>query len=245
MNGLKKMEMVGFLNSDYTGDKKEFKVQINPSSLSWKKEINYQTDERVGGANAETKYVGHKEETLSFKITLDGTGALFSPGSEKPQQDNNSGQGDSSKQNKDTVQKRIRELEETLYNLVPDSHEPRYVTITWGEISFSGRTKSIDYEYTLFSPDGIPLRCTVSLSFSSHLDPTASAKKSNVQSPDLTRVITLRAGESIAGWCNEIYNDPSYCHDVARCNGLSSFRDVKPGVSLIFPPLNRHGRFTH
>jgi hypothetical protein len=223
MAELEKMVMTGYEKSDYKGGYKEFTAQINPASISWSKEIAYEEDDVIGSGSNEMKYKGHKEDKLSFKIVLDDTGALFNPGQAAGK----------------TIPSMVNQLETTLYTLDSESHEPRYVVLIWGAFCFEGRVTSLSYDYTLFSPEGMPLRVTISLSFASHLNKNISNKKENKKSPDLTRVITLKAGESIAGWCNKIYNDPSFCSDIARCNGLSSFRNVEPGVSLIFPPLNR------
>lgn len=231
MAELEKMVMTGYEKSDYKGDYKEFEVQINPATLSWSKEIVYESDQVIGSGSKEIKYKGHKEDKLSFKIVLDDTGVLS--GTQQKKQNPNK-----------TIAFMVNQLEKVLYTVNAESHEPRYVIIIWGAFCFEGRVTSLSYEYTLFSPDGQPLRVTISLSFSSHLNKDISNKKEDKKSPDLTRIITLKAGESIAGWCNKIYNDSSFCSDVARYNNLNSFRDVKPGISLIFPPLNRNGRIT-
>jgi len=236
MAELEKMVMTGYEKSDYKGDYKEFTTQINPASISWSKEIVYEQDDVIGSGSNEAKYKGHKEDKLSFKIVLDDTGALFDP--------KQIGDKKTTSNSQKSIPSMVNQLEKVLYTIDSESHEPRYVIIIWGAFCFEGRVTSLSYEYTLFSPEGLPLRVTVSLSFSSHLNKTTSNKKENKKSPDLTRVIILKAGESIAGWCNKIYNDPSFCSDVARCNGLSSFRNVEPGMSLIFPPLNRNGRIT-
>jgi len=232
MAELEKMVMTGYEKSDYKGDYKEFEVQINPATLSWSKEIAYENDGVMGSGSKEIKYKGHKENKLSFKIILDDTGALI-------------GTATKSQKPRKPIALMVNQLEKVLYAVNSESHEPRYVIIIWGAFCFEGRVTSLSYDYTLFSPDGQPLRVTISLSFSSHLNKDISNKKEDKKSPDLTRVITLKAGESIAGWCYKIYNDSSFCSDVAMYNKLSSFRDVKPGVSLIFPPLNRNGRITN
>lgn len=235
MAELEKMVMTGYEKSDYKGSYKEFTAQINPASISWSKEIAYEEDSIIGSGSSEIKYKGHKEDKLSFKIVLDDTGALFNPGQAG---------GQTASGSRKTIPAMVNQLETVLYTIDSESHEPRYVILIWGAFCFEGRVTSLSYDYTLFSPEGMPLRVTISLSFSSHLNKKISNKKENKKSPDLTRVITLKDGESIAGWCNQIYNDPSFCSDVAKCNGLSSFRNVEPGVSLIFPPLSRNGRIT-
>ncbi|MCC8155240.1 MAG: hypothetical protein LIP01_14265, partial [Tannerellaceae bacterium] len=119
-----------------------------------------------------------------------------------------------------------------------------YINIAWGTFSFRGRLKSINEEYSLFSPFGIPLRVNLDLTFVSHMEKEEANKEEGKESPDLSRMIILKAGESIALWCCRIYGDASYCADVAAWNGLPEFRNIKPGVALLFPPLSRYGKFT-
>lgn len=237
MAELTKMIITGYEKSDYKGDYKKFTTQFNPASLSWSKGIAYQheNDKAMYSGSKEKKYKGYKDDKLSFKIILDSTGVLLNL--RQPTKKSGSSQ-------QRALPDMINNLEDVLYKINPESHEPRYVKIVWGKIEFYGRLNSLNYEFTLFSPDGIPLRVTISFSFSSHLNKRITNKKYGLQSPDLTRVITLKAGESIADWCDKIYNDSSFCSDVAKCNGLSSFRNVEPGISLIFPPLNRYDRIS-
>ncbi|MCD8260830.1 MAG: hypothetical protein LUD15_04520 [Bacteroides sp.] len=218
-----KMLITGYTNADYSGDGKEFEVQINPSSLAWKGDIQYDSSKKQGNAYLERKYIRHNETSLSFKLTLDVTGVLpdFKEGSR--------------------LEDYLDTLYTVLYDMNAESHEPRYVLIAWGDITFEGRLSTISQDYTLFAPDGKPLRVTISLIFVSHTAGIITVRREGKCSLDLSRVIVLRAGESLAHWCSVIYKDPSYCLDVARFNGLNTFRNVKPGTSVMFPPLEVYG----
>ncbi len=223
MNALTKMTLTGYENSDYKGVYEAFTVQINPATIKWDKSIRYSKLTAEGNTNQpDTRYVGLEDDQFSFQLVLDGTGAV--PGTKK------------------TVPEQLNQLLKVIYNKVEESHESRYVILSWGALLFEGRTTSVSQQFTLFSAQGVPLRATVSLTFVSHLNKETANKKVNEQSPDLTREVTLKSGESIAFWCNEIYKDPSYCYDIARYNGLEGFRNIKPGVTLVFPPLDRDDR---
>jgi nucleoid-associated protein YgaU len=62
-------------------------------------------------------------------------------------------------------------------------------------------------------------------------------KKKAASSPDLTHLITVKAGDTLPLLCDRIYRDSGYYMEVARINGLSSFRNLQPGTTLKFPPL--------
>ena len=65
---------------------------------------------------------------------------------------------------------------------------------------------------------------------------TESSLKDN-QSPDLTHMITVKAGDTLPMLCASIYGNRQMHHEVAKINNLISFRHIEPGTELIFPPI--------
>ena len=49
----------------------------------------------------------------------------------------------------------------------------------------------------------------------------------------------LRAGETLAGLCQQIYGDPALYLKVARANQFDSVRRLPPGTRVRFPPLQK------
>lgn len=212
---LQKLQIIGYVNSSYTttDPSRQFTAQINPASVNIKKEISYEPDKTQGKEKKPVKYRHHDPAGLSFDFFLDDTGVV--PGQKRK------------------IKDRIAELENALYRTNPESHEPGYAKIVWGSLIFHGRIQSLGYDYTLFTPDGTPLRVKISASFIGHFDKDTAVRNS----PDVSRTIMFRTGDRMAAFCHEIYNDGSYCADVARHNGLQSFRNIPPGTKIIFPPL--------
>jgi len=217
MSELLKLKMIGYSGSSYSEGTKsgEFTAQINPSAIKVGKKITYQEDGEIGKAEKATKYRSHKPDSISFDILLDDTGVIPN--------------------NKQAIADRIDQLEKTLYQINAESHEPNYAKIIWGSFIFKGRAESFSYDYSLFSPGGVALRVKISLSFTGHFDKETSRKNS----PDLSRIITFRTGDTIAHYCDEIYGDSSYCSDIADYNNFDNFRNIKAGTKVMFPPLAR------
>ncbi len=198
---------------------KSFEIKINPESISFNRSISYTDDNTNGTSEAVRKFNRFAPQTLSFDFHLDGTGIMY----------------DKNFKVKDTLQ----ELEQTvLYN--GEKHEPNELTVSWGDIVFQCWVQSLNYTYTLFSPEGEILRAKIAISFTNSTTREKEVKKADKKSPDLSRIITLKAGESLPYWCNRIYSDPSYCVDIAKYNNLPTFRNIKPGTQLMFPPLVRN-----
>ncbi|MHA3787031.1 CIS tube protein [Flavobacterium hauense] len=214
---LEKLQIIGYTDSTYTTEEsgRQFAVQINPSTIKIKKNIKYDSVYTLGKEKKPAKYKNHEPSGLSFEIILDDTGVI--PGQKKK------------------IQDLIQQLEKTLYRINAESHEPGYAKVAWGSLLFHGRVNSLSYDYTLFAPNGLPLRVKISLSFVEHYNKDSSIKNS----PDISRVILFKAGDTIPLFCNEIYGDASYSYDIARYNNLESFRNVKPGTKVMFPPLVR------
>lgn len=218
---LTKLEIMGFRiirEKKKTPVKKfvdSFVVQINPASLKWVKGINFSKMKPIG-RHERKKFDLQTANTLSFDIVLDDTGVVESEAG--------------------NIKDRIALLEKVVYDINSEAHEPNYAKIVWGSITFYGRLSSLSYNYTLFKPDGAPLRVKISLSFVGYKEDI------EVKSPDLSRVVTVKAGDTIPALCQEYYDDPSYCMDIAKVNNLVNFRNVKPGTQLLFPPLGRYGR---
>lgn len=201
---------------------KKFEALINPNSISYKSSIQYS---ELGGETAGTYKPGFKfdsfgEENVDFSLLLDGTGML---------------------ENKKTVPELINLLKSVAYNYVGKKHEPNIVTLSWGTTlkTFQCRLKNMDINYKLFKPDGTPLRAEVSLSFVGHDNKASDVKKKTANSPDLSHLVEVKAGDNLPMLCERIYNDSSLYLEIAKINNLVNFRQLTPGMELLFPPIER------
>jgi hypothetical protein len=178
----------------------------------------------MGDSNGAQKFDKYPSESISFKIVLDGTGVV--PVSSTRQ----------------SVYQMVTALKDTVYTYNGTIHQPNFVQVIWGSMLFNGRLTSLKVDYNLFSPDGMPLRANIDLNFKGFTSKDLSTKKANAQSPDMSHLITFRAGDTLPNLCFEIYKNSNYCLEIAKVNGLKSFRNIKPGTKLLFPPMINYGR---
>ncbi|MEI6897393.1 MAG: peptidoglycan-binding protein [Psychromonas sp.] len=204
-------------------------AMLNPNSIKLTQGINYNDCESGGtGLVASTsEFSGYATETLAFDFMLDGTGVV------KGTESNSEGQ----ESKRAIVSDALSKLQSVVYNYNGDEHEPNIVNISWGTLLFEGRLTSLSVDYTLFSSDGSPLRAKLSLAFKGYKTKKKILTQAKQQSPDLTHLIKVKAGDSLPLLCQKIYHDGSYCIEVAKYNNLLSFRHLLPGQSLYFPPL--------
>ncbi len=227
---MKYITIVGY--EDSKGSKKidTFTAQVNPASISVKYGVGYggQEDPQDGSIIPQKIYSGCKTQTISFELILDGTGVL---------PDNVDAKG--------SVKEQIGLFKKTCYYFVGSKHETPYVEISLNKESlfkydkqaFLARIDTFDVTYSLFSSEGEPLRAKINATFGGTMDPQTEANLKDEQSPDLTHMITVRAGDTLPMLCKKVYGDRQMHHEVARVNNLISFRYIKPGTELIFPPI--------
>ncbi|MTV36321.1 CIS tube protein [Duganella radicis] len=200
------------------GSRPVFKALINPSGYDHECSVRYSKNESLGQSGDEAKFHAVQPEKLSLKaLVLDGTGAV--PGSKLP------------------VKQQVESLRNTVYAYVGTKHETPIVQVVWGSLMFYGRAESLKFEYTLFAPNGEPLRAKTSLSFVEYQSAAEEVKQKSASSPDLTHLVLVKAGDTLPLLCERIYRDPLYHLEVARVNGLTLPRQLEPGMSLRFPPL--------
>ena len=61
--------------------------------------------------------------------------------------------------------------------------------------------------------------------------------RANKSSPDLSHVVTVKAGDTLPLLCYDIYGSSNPYIKVAAVNGLTDFRDLQPGQQLMFPVM--------
>jgi hypothetical protein len=204
------------------GDGNQFEAMLNPTDFSHDRAIDYDRTKTVGQLGSDQKFCAIKPENLSFKILLDGTGAIAYPG------------GGSSPL---SVQELLAKLYKITYEYEGEKHEPNVVQVLWGELLFHGRLTSQKVNHILFNPGGASLRAWVTLSFTSFVSNEEEAKLANKSSPDLSHSVIFQEGDTLPLLCYRIYKNSSYYAEVARANQIINFRRIKPGTSIWFPPL--------
>jgi hypothetical protein len=210
-----------------TGMPNPFQVWINPSSYAFSRQISYNDRQAQGSPGMSPEFNRISDEEISFDLVFDATGVIPAPVG----QNYSNGVAD--------VLKQFMNLIATVNGTI---HSPNYLIIGWAQLQFQCVLSSLKIDYTLFMPNGTPLRAKVAVTFKSFASETALAKRTKKSSPDLSHVIIVTAGDKLPDLCYQVYGDSSYYADVARVNGLLSFRDLSPGTSLLFPPLRGAAR---
>lgn len=204
------------------GRDQSISLLINPSQLKLTRAVSLSSISPLGGTGRGNKFNKIQPDNLSFSVIFDGTGVIPKPDKSPP----------------DDVEEQIEALLKVIYAYEGKKHEPNIVQLVWGNLLFVGRLTSFVTDYTLFKPNGHPLRATVALAFSSYMSIQQSKLEANTSSPDLSHIVEVRAGDTLPLLCHKIYGDSRYYLAVARFNRLPRFRVLQPGMHLHFPPLD-------
>ncbi|CAM3840300.1 MULTISPECIES: hypothetical protein [Flavobacterium] len=195
-----------------------YTVMLNPENIKWQRGIEYNEQQAPNTSAPSQKYKSTPVEKLNFDLTIDCTGIV------------------DSKRTK--MSDEINALEKIIYTYNGTIHRPNFVKIQWGQsIVFKGVLKSMDTSYTLFKPDGSPLRAKLSLGFTEYISPESVEEIDAKKSPDITHLISVVEGNTLPQLCQKTWNDDSYYIQVAKYNDLNKFRNLKGGEKLIFPPI--------
>jgi Contractile injection system tube protein len=197
-----------------------FEALINPETYTLAYKLKFsQGGQGQGTSGKQLKYEYTEPTEMSFEFLFDNTGIIDG-------------------EPRDSIVDDLQKFRKVLIDYQGDSHEPRHFKLVWGDNSiFKGRVTEIDITYKLFNADGTPIRATAKVNFKSSIEEEKRAAKENKQSPDLTQVRIIKLGDTLPQLCAKIYGDPRYYLQVADRNGLSNFRDLRPGMTLRFPSI--------
>ena len=97
--------------------------------------------------------------------------------------------------------------------------------------------ESIKQKFTLFSPEGIPLRATLTLSLREYKTLEQQLHELNLSSPDRTHSHVVQQGETLPAIAARYYRKPGEWRHIADANELDDPRRLSVGAFLTIPPI--------
>lgn len=129
---------------------------------------------------------------------------------------------------------------EALIHVDEELHRPPLVFFSWGSGWGEGGGKintglyfitGLDVNYTMFLPDGTPVRCKCKLTL------TQAPSKSDRKSPDTAHVYLVSRSDTLQSIAGKEYDDPSQWRRIANANGIDDPLNLMPGHRLLIPPI--------
>jgi nucleoid-associated protein YgaU len=189
------------------------RVSFNPDEYSIDKTNNFAESAIPGLSAPILQFVNGAAQTLELELFLDAREA---------------GIGD------------VRELTGKLLGLMdidPDLHAPRPVVFVWGSLSFVGVLTKASQKYIMFTPNGIPARARVQVTFKEYKNVELEAKEIKRQTADYSRLHVVSEGETLPVLAQRYYQNSLQWRPIALHNAIDDPREVAVGTRLVVPQL--------
>jgi hypothetical protein len=211
----------------------EFDVQFNPTEYTRQKGAQIAEIPIYGIDSPILQFVRGQNEKLTVDLFFDTTAGV---------------KGDAPNAQIGPGAIDVRTLTEPFYQLVkmqPVTHAPPRILFIWGEgdnRAFHAIVESVQQKFDLFSPEGIPLRATLSLSLREYKTLEEQLSELKPQSTDRTRSYVVKRGDTLNGIAATEYGDPHVWRVIAEANDIANPRDLRPGTTLQIPALDPFGK---
>jgi nucleoid-associated protein YgaU len=222
---------------DQRTDLEPIELQYNPTELSWDKSVQI-AEIAIPGLDAPLQqFVRGQAEKLTLELFFDTT-------------DKGMGKGAVS----------VTTRTDRIYQLIkiePTRHAPPICTFIWNDqfpgsslngnagSSASGNQRrngfkciveSVKQKFTLFSPEGVPLRATLTVNLREYKTLDEQLAHLNLSSPDRTHSHVIQSNDTLSGVAALFYRRPGDWRFVAEANGIEDPRRLTVGTFLTIPP---------
>ncbi len=207
---------------DQSGEKKGGGISVdcmfNPFEYSVSKSNNYDDKPKNNSAVPHVEFTKAGPQTLKLNLNFD----TYEAGTDVSQVTDNLWKLMESKTRKEGKKNKK----------IP----PPEVAFEWGVFRFVAVITSMTQKFTLFKPDGTPVRALVDITFTQYID-REDYKSQNPTSGGgpLDRIRRVIAGDRLDTIAYEIYGDSSKWRLIAETNHIENPLAVRPGMELVIP----------
>jgi nucleoid-associated protein YgaU len=198
-------------------------VQFNPEEYTLNREINYAQAAIPGLSAPILQFVHGNMQTLQMELFLDSY-EQHKVGSKTV----NSAQSD------------VRILVKAVTDLMsidPSTHAPPVLLFTWGSLAFTCVLANCSQRFTMFLPEGIPVRARLTVTFNEYRNIDLEAKEIKRETSDYSKRHVVSQGETLSSIASAEYADPRLWRVIAIANRLQRARNLQPGLKLLLPNL--------
>lgn len=197
------------VNKDTTSPNNELKVLFNPESYQIARTVDWEAKKIPGQDVPVQQFISGDAGTLDLELFFD-----------------------TSTSGKDVYDAHISDLEK-LTKIQTPKDRPPLLSFEWGSITFQGVISTLSVDYQRFTSDGTPTRAVVNMT----MREAAGAVSKEKESPDHTKLHTVRIGETIDQIAMREYEDPVHWKMIAEANDLPDPSRLIPGQRLTLPRL--------
>jgi hypothetical protein len=116
-----------------------------------------------------------------------------------------------------------------------DLHAPPVCIFIWGAFIFQCIIERVSKRFTMFLPEGVPVRATLSVTLKEYREVDVQVKEISLQSADLTKRWLVTQGDSLWSIAAKEYGNPGDWRLIAEANKIENPRTLTPGEELVVP----------
>ena len=133
----------------------------------------------------------------------------------------------------------ISKVDPAAKNSTTNQSEPSKCRFQWGEfLSFTAVLTKLTETFTMFNPDGVPLRAKVGVTLREVPEERSTQTPQNPTTrTDPRKVWVVQEGQTLDWIAYQEYGDSAYWRHIAETNDLTNPRDLYPGQMLKLVPL--------
>lgn len=192
-------------------------VLFNPSEYNISRSVNYAKLDIPGTDSPIMQFINGGETSLKLTLHFDT-------------------QNDYIRKTSDDVRVYMQPIMNALW-IEGKLHAPPEAAFSWGGCFFKGIITDAQQSFTMFLPNGIPVRARLELTFKSNEDILGARKRSPFESPDRTKVYRVGNGSQLWRIAYEEYGSAKYWRVIADLNKIYNPRKLPAGILLQIPPL--------
>ena len=207
-------------------------AQFNPTELQFQKQAQIAEIAIPGLDSPLLQFVRLQDEKLTLELFFDTTDTGM-----------------------DENAKSVTLLTDPFYELLKiDSqlHAPPRLVFGWGSAFpgggvtdakqqrhvFNCIVDSFTQHFTLFSPNGTPLRAKLSVGLREYKTLEQQVAQLNLQSADVTKSYVVQSGDTLPKIAYEAYSDPTAWRNIADANDIDDPTSLVPGSVLTLPAVS-------
>ena len=202
------------------GERLKLEFLFNPTKYSITKANTWNPRENVGADVSPLEFGGGQPKSLTIQLFFD----TYEEGKDV--------------RDYTGILEKMMQIDESLRQGESDRGRPPYCRLRWGKVfSFICVIQRLRIEYTLFLPDGTPVRATADLTLTQTIDeneqtpqnPTSAALPGN-------RVWVVKPRETLDWIAYKTLGSPFRWRVIAQANNLLDPLALTPGQKLSIPP---------
>lgn len=199
----------------------DVEFQFNPEHIQVTKKLDWKEGDSMSTRNTpDVKFSGGKQAEYSLKLVFD-TSQNFEYRDVR------------------MYTNELLKLTMMFGEVAEDREWPPRIAFQWGAFTlFLAVVKKVVIDYTLFDPDGTPIRASADIDFLQDDDSDDYAGSTNPTTrTEARKTHIVRQGERLDMIAYREYGAPQHWRHLAQANGLRDPRALQPGQILILPPL--------